>query len=399
MIGLLFCHFSKLTLAMCLMWTIVQACPPTCSCPTYQVNCQNKNLTEIPANIATDVTTLQLSFNSITKITNGVLDLPALKTLSLYNNRISTIEPDTFSILENLKKLLLQHNDISELNSQTFTGLSSLTELKLYFNRITFLPSGIFDSLINLEVLNLHSNRLITFLPSGIFDSLINLEELDLHNNRLNDIPCTVLSSQTKLRELDFSKNPLGRFPLCLPSSLETLKANDVTTTLDPEHFQSLYNIGVLEISSNNFTDIPTEVLEFLPLLTQFKAEYNAIRHIKANAFRSNINLIYLDLDYNNLESIAVDAFDGLKSLQYLLLAHNNLQTVPEGNFVPLLSLKSIKLSDNPWHCDCNLRWLRHTLNSNFSATDQTSTICKTPSVTPRQIFSDDSRRGPCLSA
>ncbi|XP_069353768.1 platelet glycoprotein IX [Eulemur rufifrons] len=44
---------------------------------------------------------------------------------------------------------------------------------------------------------------------------------------------------------------------------------------------------------------------------------------------------------------------------RHLLLANNSLRSVPPGAFDPLPRLQTLDVTQNPWHCDCSLVYLR----------------------------------------
>lgn len=61
-----------------------------------------------------------------------------------------------------------------------------------------------------------------------------------------------------------------------------------------------------------------------------------------------------------------------------LYFQHNHLVTVPPGFFDRFLKLRVVDLSENPFHCDCNIQYLRAWLLKNRDVTTGSPT-CSTP--------------------
>uniref|UniRef100_W5U799 Platelet glycoprotein IX n=1 Tax=Ictalurus punctatus TaxID=7998 RepID=W5U799_ICTPU len=61
-----------------------------------------------------------------------------------------------------------------------------------------------------------------------------------------------------------------------------------------------------------------------------------------------------------------------------LYLQHNRLVTVPQGFFETFLQLRVVDLSGNPFHCGCNIRYLRAWLLKNRDVMT-TSVTCSSP--------------------
>lgn len=108
--------------------------------------------------------------------------LRRLNSLSLQNNRLTTLPPDLFRGLTSLSSLSLNGNLIAALPPDLLRGLTSLSSLRLNGNLIAELPPDLFRGLTTLSSLRLHENR-IAELPPGIFVGLSGLRSLDLGYN------------------------------------------------------------------------------------------------------------------------------------------------------------------------------------------------------------------------
>ncbi|XP_043910973.1 leucine-rich repeat-containing protein 3C [Protopterus annectens] len=101
----------------------------------------------------------------------------------------------------------------------------------------------------------------------------------------------------------------------------------------------------------------------------------NQITVIHNDAFRDLHFLSELDLSHNSIGSVEIGAFHGaMESLHSLDLSSNQLHSVNKDTFSTLKA--KINLSENPWHCDCNLQELMSTVTLDTGSSSDI--ICKT---------------------
>uniref|UniRef100_UPI00398E79F7 leucine-rich repeat-containing protein 3B n=1 Tax=Pristiophorus japonicus TaxID=55135 RepID=UPI00398E79F7 len=101
----------------------------------------------------------------------------------------------------------------------------------------------------------------------------------------------------------------------------------------------------------------------------------NQIISIPHDVFKDLRDLEELDLSNNAIQLLETGAFRGLnESLKVLNLSHNKLETVNKEVFSKLKA--SIKLSDNPWFCDCSLQEMIKTVTVKIGSSNDI--ICAT---------------------
>ena len=97
----------------------------------------NITITEIPADIPTDVNDLRIKGTSIHKVKGGVLNkLINCEEIDFGENKITSIEVGAFKGLITIRSRygLWNHNRISELQPETFSGLRELKPLEIHLD-------------------------------------------------------------------------------------------------------------------------------------------------------------------------------------------------------------------------------------------------------------------------
>ncbi|KAM4560583.1 leucine-rich repeat-containing protein 3-like [Odontesthes bonariensis] len=108
----------------------------------------------------------------------------------------------------------------------------------------------------------------------------------------------------------------------------------------------------VVQCTSRNLENIPPNLPKDTAVLL---LSSNRIRHISKEDFADLHRLRELDLSHNSLESVEAGAFQGVsESLRTLDLSSNHLSSLPRDTFTELHA--RVRLSHNPWHCECSLQ-------------------------------------------
>ena len=115
--------------------------------------------------------------------------------LVLSEKSIEQIEPTLFANFLHLEQLYLNQNKIKTLNIETFIYCNQLKILYLFENLIDEIEPSLFYNCQHLEELNLSGNK-IKSLDKETFKYCNQLQKLDLSNNLLDKIdPKTIISS------------------------------------------------------------------------------------------------------------------------------------------------------------------------------------------------------------
>lgn len=147
---------------------------------------------------------------------------PTTTTLDLSHNALTQLQDHWLAALPHLEALHISHNQIRDLSPRAFHNASFLRHLDMSSN--------------HLQAVKRH-----------YFEALVSLEELLLYNNRITRVDENAFARLSDLRKVYLSWNNLTAFPFHAVQGL------------------GIYNLRTLDLSSNNLSSVPVEVLAALP--------------------------------------------------------------------------------------------------------------------------------------
>jgi Leucine-rich repeat (LRR) protein len=258
---------------------------------------------------------LYLDGNNLTSIKNYYFkSLRNLNLLILSNNKLKTIEKDSFADLTRLEYLYLYGNKITRIDKCIFNRLVALKRLELQRNKLTSLDSELFKQNSNLQNLNLYNNSL-SRVDYDLFDGLLNLEYLYLNKNQLETISQKTFEHQSNLKEL-------------ILDDKESMHFNSI------QSFGNNSRIDSLELNSLCLKRIDLKTLSRLPLLKYIYLKKNRI--VKLSGSLNNLDeLRELHFSYNFRE-IEMNTFVNLHNLRRVMLDNNQIENVLSNAFINL---------------------------------------------------------------
>jgi slit 2 len=144
----------------------------------------------------------------------------------------------------------------------------------------------------------------------------------------------------------------------------------------------------------NEIEQIPAE-LNSLKELVRLDLSNNLVPFIPEFAFVNLTKLATLIMSYNKLQCIPRNSFKGLTALRLLSLHGNDISMMPEGTFDDLVAMSHIALGSNPFHCDCELRWLSELFKKSYI--EPGIATCATPNeLKDKLVLSASSDRFVC---
>ncbi|KAL7396758.1 hypothetical protein ABVT39_011295 [Epinephelus coioides] len=284
-----------------------------------QLNLSGRGLTEVPQNVyrlnvdtpeeaqqdvsfgasdrwweQTDLTKLLLSSNQLTQLSDDIRLLPALTTLDLHDNQLSSV-PSALGELQELQQLRLSltlQKNLLESLPEELGQLENLTQLDLSNNHLKGLPSSL-GCLTCLQTLNLSHNKL-SCLPDSVAQ-LTSVKLLDCSNNQLTDIPASI-SEMIALEQLYLRHNKLCLLPkLPAPALKDVYVGNNQIEQLDAENLACLTAISFLELRDNKIQTLP-EQITLLSTLTRLDLTNNDIGTLPASlSLLPNLKVLLLE--------------------------------------------------------------------------------------------------------
>ncbi|KAK0138424.1 Toll-like receptor 13 [Merluccius polli] len=319
---------------------------------------------------------LNLYSNKITEL--GCLDffnLTRLTTLNLENNYIDKVDGCVFQNQKDLKVLKLNNNLLLELGNAFKIGLKKLEFLDLSTNRIRHFGTGDFKSLESLSHLELDG---IDDVHNKVFEGLYNLTSLSLSLPVQMD---NILSGLQWLRNLTVyldvpegykDVDPNYYRNLMNLSSLRNLNiiCRGIHCSMPfhvPIHFLKIMkNLEHFTVNNFHLTEVDTDTFISTPQLKSLTITESGLSDLNPELFQPISKLEVLDLSMNNLNNLDFLAQVNLTSLRCLILNENKLTVINDNIFHFLPALTYLDLSVNPLVCDCsNSGFLLWALSSN----------------------------------
>ncbi|KAI0240812.1 hypothetical protein LSAT2_008437 [Lamellibrachia satsuma] len=150
-----------------------------------KVNCSSRGIVQIPKDVHTDVTNLDLSGNYISFVgEDDFLNMLDLHDLDLSSNSMRALEGRCFRQLRHLERLDLSNNNITSFTSDVFSGLESLRVLVISRLPLTSYPTEFVAHTRELRVLSISAMSDAT-IPAE-YASLPRLDMLDFYKDTVN---------------------------------------------------------------------------------------------------------------------------------------------------------------------------------------------------------------------
>ncbi|KAE8696470.1 hypothetical protein F3Y22_tig00110670pilonHSYRG00080 [Hibiscus syriacus] len=270
---------------------------------------------------------------SSAKISDSLLKLPYLKSLSIFNCFVTStdlLSPTLFGSLSSLEHLSLQSNpSLSGQVPPTLGNLSKLRISTLSQNNLTGEIPQELGGLVNLEQLDLSYNNLTGEIPPEL-GKLKCLAIMDLRSNGLGGVVPFGLAQLHLLQKFDLCSNRIhGKIPPEI-GKLNILVLLDLSHNFIngpiPETLSGLEHIQYLIVYSNPINSLIPSFLGSLKSLTSISFSGCGLTGPIPNSLSAALNnFTALSLDNNRLNGTIPSNLGYLPNLDQLNLSHNKL--------------------------------------------------------------------------
>ncbi|XP_065076627.1 chaoptin-like isoform X2 [Ochlerotatus camptorhynchus] len=307
--------------------------------------------------------------------------LTALEALDLSNNKLKTLNDNSFHFMKNLVSLELHDNQIDSLQKGTFQSdiHTKLTMISLRYNNLKQMQTHSFVDLEDLNAIYLDDNRIET-IEKRAFMNLDDLKLLNLRGNKLSKIADEAFQNLPELEKLDLAYNSLPSFDFDYFDQVGSLTSLEVDVSHNRikvlgesadhnanesspmqsahanngrEHVVSHTNIKTLDLSNNNVSKIVGGYFKPVELsLMKLSLAGNRISYISRDVFGNMQHLQWLNLESNMINDVDFDTFKNTKKLQVLKLSNNMISDIPTDLFRNVYGLRVLEMAYN------NLKYL-----------------------------------------
>jgi Leucine-rich repeat (LRR) protein/Tfp pilus assembly protein PilF len=285
---------------------------------------------------------LYISGKKITSLPPEIGNLENLETLGLDEMKITTV-PAEVNKLKKLKSLYIY--GISSLDLSPFSGCAQINELHLHANNLAKLPDAVMQ-MKNLKRFCSEGNPGIDYAQAlSSLSVLPDLSFVQLKSNKLKALPATV-SQLKSLSILDLSSNEFTQIPaeLLVLENLNQLFIKDNQLSVLPDEFSQLKKLKALDLSGNKFTTLPAVVAK-MPMLTSLTMDRNNITDPGPDAAKMQQLQVLSLLDNKKLDLTSLLAsLSQLPNLQDLSLGGYGTSALP-ADIGKIKNLKSLEIS------------------------------------------------------
>uniref|UniRef100_A0A8C5PXQ0 Leucine rich repeat and fibronectin type III domain containing 4 n=1 Tax=Leptobrachium leishanense TaxID=445787 RepID=A0A8C5PXQ0_9ANUR len=240
------------------------------------------------------------------------------------------------------------------------------------------------------------ANKGLLYVPPNIDRRTV---ELRLADNFIRVVEQEDFLNMTGLVDLTLSRNTIDTIQPYTFGDLESLRSlhldGNRLTAIHEEALRGMLNLQHLIINNNQLVTIPVATFDdFLLTLEDLDLSYNNLISAPWESIQNMVSLHTLNLDHNLIDFVMEGTFSEMYKLSRLDMTSNRLHTLPpDPLFVrsqtgvvsptPYTSTIVLNFGGNPFHCNCELLWLRRLVRE-----DDMETCASPPQLAARYFWS-----------
>ncbi|KAG8433055.1 hypothetical protein GDO86_014216 [Hymenochirus boettgeri] len=238
------------------------------------------------------------------------------------------------------------------------------------------------------------ANKGLLYIPPNIDRRTV---ELRLADNFIRVVEQEDFLNMTGLVDLTLSRNTIDNIKPYAFGDLESLRSlhldGNRLTVIHEEALRGMLNLQHLIINNNQLVTIPVATFDdFLLTLEDLDLSYNNLVSAPWESIQNMVSLHTLNLDHNLIDYVMDGTFSELYKLSRLDMTSNRLHTLPPDPLfarsqtgmispTPYTSTIVLNFGGNPFHCNCELLWLRRLVREDDMET------CASPSQLAGRYF------------
>uniref|UniRef100_A0A7E4ZYZ5 Glycosyltransferase family 92 protein n=1 Tax=Panagrellus redivivus TaxID=6233 RepID=A0A7E4ZYZ5_PANRE len=185
------------------------------------------------------------------------------------------------------------------------------------------------------------TGQALNTVPSGIPAGTI---RLDLQQNQITHVYRNDFVNLTSLKYLDLSNNALE--------------------IIDDNAFAELVNLERIRLNKNKLHHLPDHLFLRMEKLNRLDLSENELEILTNAQIVGSKAMRNLQLDKNKLTCMETDVIRDWKYLEIFTLNNNRLTTLDRIDSLP--NLRVFRMFENPWLCDCRMKWVKHFANASL---------------------------------
>ncbi|KAK6168544.1 hypothetical protein SNE40_021056 [Patella caerulea] len=229
---------------------------------------------------------------------------------------------------------------------------------------MTEIPKGIPKTSKSLVIMGKPGAQFnIPRLRRSNFEGLSDLEEIFITFAQVTTVDADTFQGLKQLKRVDLSFNKI--------------------TTIYQQLFSGLDDLEDINLSGNEYCELQPGAVAKLPSLRNLYLAGMNLRNLYVSSFIGLDSLLHLDVAGNDIRKLEKGIFDPLKNLVSLDISSNRIKGLDGDMETSLSKLQSLNMGNNPWQCNCDMKWIKKLPSKFIYDTESYSAdrvvVCKGP--------------------